>query len=112
MPPPTRRPDDDDERPPRRPARRDDDDADRPTRRPARREEDEDDDRPRKKKSGVGLVLGIVGAVMLLGCGTCGGVGYYLYQKGKQVNDKLKEAAAAANADGMRNERVTPANAE
>jgi len=109
MPPPTRRPDDD-ERPPRRPARRDDDDGERSTRRPARREDEEDV--PRKKKSGVGLVLGILGAVLLLGCGTCGGVGYYLYQKGKQVKNKLDEAVAAANADGVRNERVTTTNAE
>jgi hypothetical protein len=97
MPSTPRRPDDDD-RPPRRPARRNDDDA--------------DEDRPRKKNSGVGLVLGILGGVMLLGCGACGGVGYYLYQKGKQVKNKLDEAVAAANADGIRNEQVTAANAE
>lgn len=80
--------------------RPDDDDDDRP-----RRQRPRDDDAPRRptaKKGGNGLmiVLLAVGGVLLLGCAACGGVGYWLFSKGK---DALQEVA---------NARVTTENAE
>jgi Protein of unknown function (DUF1559) len=81
---------DDDERP--RPRRRDDDD-DRPSRsqrrpsdeddRPRRRSRDDDDyDRaPPRKKSNLGLILGIIVGVLILVCGG-GGVGLYFAFRG------------------------------
>src|SRR5215212_3912548 len=75
--------DDDDDRPRRRRPRDDDEDDDRPAR-SRRPRDDEDDDAapPRKKKGvGVGLVLGILGAVLLLCCGGGGLVAYLLSDK-------------------------------
>jgi hypothetical protein len=69
--------DEDDDRPARARRPRDDEDDARPRR---RRPRDEDDDLPptrKKKGSGVGLVLGILGAVLLLCCGG-GGLAVYL----------------------------------
>jgi hypothetical protein len=78
---PRRRPrDEDDVRPAR--SRRDDPDGDRPRRR-FRDGEDEDDARrpPPRKKSNLGLILGILGGVLFLCCGGAG-VGVYFFAKG------------------------------
>jgi Protein of unknown function (DUF1559) len=85
---------DEDDRPRRR-RPRDDEDDDRPARgRPPRDEEESEEGRPRRrrfddppprKKSNVGLILGIVGAVLLVGCVACGVLGYLFFDKVQSV---------------------------
>jgi len=83
---PRRRPrddDDDDDRPARSRRPRDGDEEGRPRRRRPRDEDDDEDVAPRRKKkgSGVGLILGILGAVLLLCCGGGALVVYLLSDK-------------------------------
>ena len=82
--------DDEDDRPKKAAAKkgRDDDDDDRPKKSAAKKGrdwgDDDDDDRPskkEKKKGSGGKVLLIVGTLVLLLCGGCFGVGYYIYVK-------------------------------
>jgi hypothetical protein len=82
----------DDDRPRRKP--RPDDDYDRPRRRPR---DDEDDDRaPPRRKSNLGLILGIIGGVLVLVCAG-GGVGLYFAFKGAVT--KVTEAADRMNSN-------------
>jgi hypothetical protein len=102
-PPAPRKPprDDDDDRPARRYRPRDDDDrSTNKTRRTVRQEDDLD--RPAKKKSKLPLVLGILAGVLFLGCGACGGIGYYFYSKGKDVvQERMLADGASLLRDGM-----------
>jgi Protein of unknown function (DUF1559) len=85
---------DDDDRPRRRPAQRDDnDDAPPRSRRPRDRDDDDppvrsrrrniDDDAPTrpKKKSNLGLVLGIIGGIFLVCCGGGGVVAWLFWDR-------------------------------
>lgn len=89
---------DDDDRPRRRP--RDEDDEDRPRR--SRRLPDDEDDRPPRKKSNTGLVVGILVGVFVLCCGGGGFVAYRAYvgaKKGlEQVGNVLQEAGETAQS--------------
>jgi hypothetical protein len=82
---PRRRPrdDEDDDRPVRSRRPRDGDEEDRPRRRRPRDEDDDEVVAPRRKKkgTGVGLILGILGAVLLLCCGGGGLIAYLLSDK-------------------------------
>jgi hypothetical protein len=103
--------DEDDDRPAKKPAAkkgRDDDDEydDRPVKKSAGKkgrasDDDDDDDRPRKKakkKSSTGMVLAIVGALVLLLCGGCGGLGYYFVYKANEAGNSLLGAMTDAAA--------------
>ena len=81
--------DDDDDRPRRRRPRDDDDDFDRPSR--SRRRDDDDDDLPPrrpKKKSNLGLILGILGVVLFL---MCAGAGVLIWQAVKSVKKSVDQ---------------------
>jgi hypothetical protein len=94
--PARRRRRDEDDRPARSRRRDDDEDEDRPRRR--RRDED-DDERPRrrkppKKKTNVGLLIGIVAGILLLCCGG-GGLAFYLLSDkiggGRSLDERTSE---------------------
>jgi hypothetical protein len=88
--------DDEDERPARSRRRDEDDEDDRPRRR--RRDDDDEDDRPRrkpaKKKSNVGLIIGIIAGVLFLCCGGGGLTLYLLSDKvggGRSTDERVSE---------------------
>ncbi len=78
---------------PRKARADDDEEDDRPRKSSGKRSRADDDDEDRrgkkekKKGGGAGKVLLIIGAVLLLGCGGCGGVCYLIYVK---VNEGLQ----------------------
>jgi hypothetical protein len=99
--------DDEDDRPKKAAAKkgRDDDDDDRPKKSAAKKGrdwgDDDDDDRPskkEKKKGSGGKVLLIVGTLVLLLCGGCFGVGYYIYVKIGEGVDVVRGAMTDAQA--------------
>lgn len=75
--------------------RRDDDfdDDERPQRRQRPDDFDDDDRPPPRKKSSTGLVIAILTGVLLLCCGGAGGVGIWLYNRGKKVVKEVVEGA-------------------
>jgi hypothetical protein len=99
---PRRRPRDDEEDRPARARRPRDEDADedRPARPRRRREEDGE---PPRKKSNVGLVIGILAGVFVLCCGGLAGLGYWAYSKAKPAIEKgvaMAQEGAEAEESG------------
>jgi hypothetical protein len=91
--------DDDDDRPRRRPPR--DNDDDRPDR-ARRRPEDDDFDRvPPKKKSGAGLIIGILVGVFVLCCGGGGLAGYFIFRSVKKGVEHIEQTVQGANEAQM-----------
>ena len=94
--------DDEDDRPARKSkSRKNDEDLDDRPARTAKREKrrlDDDDEPPKKKKSKLPLVLGILGCVLLLGCGGCGVVGYFFW---KDTKPETNEKVVAENIDKL-----------
>ncbi len=102
--------DEDEDRPTKKPAAKksraddDEDEDDRPAKGAAKRrrpadDDDEDDDRPakkEKKKGGAGKVLAIIGVIVLLLCGGCGGLGYYFVYKAKELGNDFVGAITDA----------------
>jgi len=79
--------------------------------RPRHPRDDEEGPRQAPQKSGGGLmmVLLVVGGVLFLGCAACGGVGYWLFSKGKEVVEetqaKIEAAQVEAKTAGLAGER-------
>ena len=84
----------DDDRPRRRRPRDEADDEDRPSRSRSRRDEDDDVPRQKKKKSNLGLILGIIGGVFLL---CCGGGGFAIYYFGSKVSGDVRDRKDSAD---------------
>jgi hypothetical protein len=61
---------------------------------------DDVDATPKKKSGKLLLILGLLGGVLILGCGTCGGIGYYFYRD-TAPNPKLTEGNVALLREGM-----------
>ena len=87
---------------PRKSRRRDDDDEfdDRPRKKTRSRDEDDDFDAPArrpKKKSNLGLILGIIAGVVLLVCGGGAAGVYFIFKKAKDTVVEATERLQSTN---------------
>lgn len=87
---------------PRKSRRRDDDDEfdDRPRKKTRSRDDDDDFDAPArrpKKKSNLGLILGIIAGVVLLVCGGGAAGVYFIFKKAKDTVVEATERLQSTN---------------